>query len=138
MISSTLFILLLLSNFAICEVNGTNVYSRFIHNLCTKIGISKSTSCCWLDKTVTFVGFTLLAVIVAFVVIPLLCCICRSRPTKAREDSHAAPYQPVRGAKKKPSCLQSVMMSSIFKWIIVIASTTLVVVIMYYYGKKCS
>jgi hypothetical protein len=133
----TLFILLFMSSFVKSELNDTNVNSKFIRDFCSKIGVTKSISCCWVGKALVFTGYTALAFIVGFIVVPLLCCICGFRPIGVREDSLAARYQSIHGTPKPFSCLQSLSMKGNLAWIIAITGTLLAAIKIFYYEKKC-
>jgi hypothetical protein len=137
MIYTIVFILLSTFNHVTSEANGTNVNPKFIRNFCSKIHITSHIGCCWVGKVILFLGYTTLAFILAFIVIPLLFCIFGFQSIGVRRGSYAARYQAVHGTPKSFSCLQSLSMKRTLEWIIVITSTSLAAMKVFYCDNKC-
>ena len=127
-----------MSHLANSEVNATNVNSKFIRNICSKIDVTSPVGCCRVNKAVIFIGYTVLAFILGFLIVPILFCICGFRPIGVREDSYAAHFQSLHGTPKPFSCLQSLSMTGILAPIIAIAGMVLAAVKVLYFDKKCS
>jgi len=119
------------------EVNDINVNSKFIQDICSKISVTSDIGCCRVSKAVTFFGYTTLAFILAFIVVPILFCICGFRSIDVRRESYAAGYQAMYGTTKSFSCLQSLAMKGNVQWIIAITGTSLAAMKVFYCDKKC-
>jgi hypothetical protein len=137
MIYIIVFILLSTSDLVTSEVKDTNVNSKFIRNICSKISVTSDIGCCRVEKAVLFFGYTSLVLILAFIVVPTLFCICGFRSIGVRAESYAASYQAVHGTSKPFSCLQSLAMKGNVPWVIAVTGTSLAAMKVFYCDKKC-
>ena len=140
MIHIVVLLFLSVSPFVSSETNGTDteVRFKFIQEFCSKIHVTSPIGCCRVNKGVFLLGYTLLALVVGFIGVPLLFCICGFCPVGVREGSFAAEYQSVHGTPKPFSCLQSLSMTGIVARIIFVIGIVLASIKIFYWDKRCS
>lgn len=131
-------IILSTANLAIAEVNGTNMNSKLMQNVCFKINITNPINCCRVGKAISFFGYLALALILTFIVIPGLCYISGFEKGGIREDSRAARYQSVHGTPKPFSWLQSFTARGKFVCIIIPIGMVLAAIKIFYFEKSCN
>lgn len=135
-------ILLFLSIFSLVSsetnLTDTQVRLKFIQKVCSNIHVTSPVGCCRVNKVVFFLGFLLLALLIGFIGVPLLFCICGFLPIGIRGGSCAAEYQSVHGTPKPFSCLQSLSMTGILARIVFVVGVILASIKIFYWDQKCS
>ena len=140
MIYIVIFLCLTTSHVVTSESNNTNVdvQFKFVRDLCAKIHVTSSVDCCRVNKAVLFIGYTALAVVVGFIAVPLLFCICGFRRIGVRGGSYAADFQSLHGTPRPFSCLQSLSMTGILCWIVFIGILSYSAIKIFYWNQQCT
>lgn len=126
----------------VANVSASTAYlaseqAELMKSICSKFSVSSDIGCCRVTKIVRFIGLTVLAFVVSFIIIPLICCACGFRRVGVRGDSYAARYQSVHGETSCFSCLQSITMAGCPHTLIFLISIVVITVVMLYFNKSC-